>query len=312
MTGAVVPVPAAGRDRTALLLGGIDVRAADGLEIGASLKPVVSKASGARVRTVDHTDAETLRAKYADHAGVDVTKIEAVDYVWVGGRLRDAVGETAAFDYVVASHVLEHLPNPIAFLQDCATLLRPGGRLALALPDHRFCFDHTRPVTTFGAWVDAYDTGRQLHTPGTVVDHLLHATARNGAIMWTAAEQAPLTLVHRYPEAISALDQARAQASYLDVHAWVFNPSSFALLVETSSRFGLVELRLGELVDTVDGEFFAALTKVGDAPVPDDGGRLALMIAARATERAPLTPPALRRSAARRVAGRVARRLHLR
>ena len=317
MNGGIVPMAAAGRDRTRLLLGDVDTQSTDGLEIGASLKPVVSKASGARVRTVDHTDAAALRAKYADHAGVDVTRIEEVDYVWAGGRLRDAVGETAAFDYVVASHVLEHLPNPIAFLQDCATLLRPGGRLALALPDHRFCFDYARPLTTFGAWVDAYDGDRQLHTPGTVVDHLLHAVARNGAIMWTAAERAPATLVHGYPEAISALDQARAQAGYLDVHAWVLNPTSFALLVENTRRFGLVDLELAELVDTVDGEFFVAFRRptAMPSPPPDDDRRLALMLAAAAVERAPTDPvpetaPLARR--ARRLLGRWARHAGLR
>lgn len=318
MTADIAPVSAAGRDRRALLLGPIDVHVAEGLEIGPSLNPIVPKTSGARVRSVDHTDAATLRAKYADHGGVDVTKIEEVDFVWAGGRLRDAVGASAAFDYVVASHVLEHLPNPIAFLQDCAALLRPGGRLALALPDHRFCFDHARPLTTFGAWVDAYDADRQLHTPGTVVDHLLHAVARNGAIMWTAAERAPVTLVHGYPEAVSALDQARAQAGYLDVHAWVLNPSSFALLVENARRFGLVELDVLELVDTVDGEFFVALGRSSSAvtqPPVDDDRRLALMLAARATERAPVGPApeavTLARRA-RRTLGRLARRLGLR
>ena len=319
MTTGIAPVPAAGRDRRALLLGSIDVQAADGLEIGPSLNPVVPKASGARVRSVDHTGAAALRAKYADHVGVDVSKIEEVDFVWAGGRLRAAIGESAVFDYVVASHVLEHLPNPIAFLQDCAALLRPGGRLALALPDHRFCFDHARPLTTFGAWVDAYDADRQLHTPGTVVDHLLHAVARNGAIMWTAAERAPATLVHGYPEAVSALDQARAQAGYLDVHAWVLNPSSFALLIENARRFGLVELDVLELVDTVDGEFFVALGRSSSpgasAPPADDDRRLALMLAARETERAPVgpAPQALTLARrARRLLGRSARRLGLR
>ena len=219
---------------------------------------------------------------------------------------------------MVASHVLEHLPNPIAFLQDCVALLRPGGRLALALPDHRFCFDHARPLTTFGAWVDAFDADRQLHTPGTVIDHLLHAVARNGAIMWTAAERAAVTLVHGYPEAVSALDQARAQAGYLDVHAWVLNPSSFALLVENARRFGLVELDVLELVDTVDGEFFVALERSHSAamqPPADDDRRLALMLAARETERAPVGPPpdplTLARRA-RRLLGRSTRRLGLR
>ena len=308
-------VDAAGADRRTLLLRGIDVGGGLGLEIGPSINPVVPKASGARVRTVDHADAATLRAKYGAHVGVDTQPIEEVDHVWAGGRLRDAVTDEAAFDYVLASHVLEHLPNPLAFLQDCARLLRPGGRLSLALPDHRFCFDHARPLTTFGPWLDAYDSDRQLHTPGTVMDHLLYAVRRGPAISWDADNTDPVELVHSYPQAFDALVAARGQAEYLDVHAWVLNPSSFAFLVEAGRRFGLIDLELVDLVDTVGSEFFAVLVKPGRgvpaAPAPDDSARLDRLAAARNTERAPehARPPAtLARRVVRRLRAVVVRR----
>ena len=291
-----------GADRRAVLLRDLDPAVHDGLEIGPSVSPVVTKASGARIRSVDHADAATLRAKYGVHPGVDVSGIEEVDHVWPGGRLRHAVPDLAAFDYVLASHVLEHLPNPLAFLQDCFGLLRPGGRLVVALPDHRFCFDHARPVTTFGQWLDAYDTDRQLHTPGTVVDHLLHAVQRGGEITWSAGDLRPLGLVHTEAEVGQALGQARLQDQYLDVHAWVFNPHSFAGLVEVAQRLGLVDLRLHALVDTLGAEFFAVLVRplVATAPPGPDGeavaeaDRLARLLAARQSERS--EPAARRRS----------------
>lgn len=315
MQAPISPAPTG--DRRDVLLRGIDVAAGFGLEIGPSLNPIVPKASGARVRSVDHADASTLRAKYEHHVGVDTSRIEEVDHVWAGGRLRNAVREDEPFDYVVASHVLEHLPNPIAFLQDVASLLRPGGRLSLAVPDHRYCFDHVRALTTVGQWVDAYDGDRQLHTPGTVLDHLLHAVRRDEAIAWEPGDQRPLHLVHDYPEAISALAQARAQAGYLDVHAWVFNPHSFAAIVEACQRIGLIELRLVDLVDTRGDEFFAVLQRpvgLADAPVVDDAARLARLLAARATERAaePVPPSPRRRPLPLRLGGAVLRRLGLR
>ena len=325
MAGAPISTAPPGVDRREVILRGIDPATSSGLEIGPSLNPIVPKSGGTRIESVDHTDADSLRAKYGPHVGVDISRIEDVDHIWAGGRLRDAVPGDATFDYVIASHVLEHLPNPIAFLQDCSRLLRAGGTLALALPDHRFCFDHLRPPTTFGQWVDAYDGDRKLHTPGTVVDHLLHATQRNGAIAWDAANTLPLGFVHDYPESISALAQARAQADYLDVHAWVFNPHSFAALVEMARRFELIDLELVDLVDTVGSEFFATFRRprcTGDQPASatetadDEAARLARLSSSRATERAPdvsdqaaLPRPLAHRAyrMARRLAGRLRR-----
>lgn len=39
------------------------------------------------------------------------------------------------FDLVTAFHVLEHLPNPLQFLETARQTLRPGGRLAIAVPN---------------------------------------------------------------------------------------------------------------------------------------------------------------------------------
>ena len=272
-------------DRRAVLLGGIELATSSGLEIGPSFSPIVPKSDGTRIKTVDHTDAESLRLKYADNETIDVTRIEAVDYVWSSGRLRDAVPEPGGFDYVIGSHVLEHMPNPIAFLQDCSNLLAAGGTLALALPDHRFCFDLLRPTTTIGQWIDAYDAKRLLHTPGTVADHVLHATKRDGLIAWTPAHTSPVEFLHTYDEAIASLEQARTQADYLDVHAWVFNPHSFAALIEVSNRFGLIDLQINELTESAGMEFFASLQKssaIRVAETPDEEAAcLDRMLAAR-------------------------------
>ncbi len=43
--------------------------------------------------------------------------------------------QTRSFDLVVASHVIEHMPNPMSFLDLVNSCLKPGGRLVLKTPN---------------------------------------------------------------------------------------------------------------------------------------------------------------------------------
>ena len=52
-----------------------------------------------------------------------------------------------SLDFVIASHVLEHLPFPLAALRQWYEVLRPGGVLLLKIPDKRYTFDLRRRRT---------------------------------------------------------------------------------------------------------------------------------------------------------------------
>lgn len=52
-----------------------------------------------------------------------------------------------SYDFVLASHVLEHIANPIRALFGWERLLKNGGVLVLILPQKEKTFDHHRPVT---------------------------------------------------------------------------------------------------------------------------------------------------------------------
>jgi len=55
---------------------------------------------------------------------------------------------SAAYDFVLASHVLEHMANPLKALHSWARVVRPGGMIVLVAPHHDGTFDHRRPLTT--------------------------------------------------------------------------------------------------------------------------------------------------------------------
>jgi SAM-dependent methyltransferase len=54
-----------------------------------------------------------------------------------------------SYDFVVASHVLEHLANPLRALMEWKRIVRPSGTVLLVLPHKPHTFDHRRPFTTF-------------------------------------------------------------------------------------------------------------------------------------------------------------------
>jgi len=60
-------------------------------------------------------------------------------------------------DFVIASHVIEHLANPLAMLVDIHRVLRPGGLLVLLVPDRHQTFDRHRPPTPLAHLVDEYE-----------------------------------------------------------------------------------------------------------------------------------------------------------
>ena len=51
------------------------------------------------------------------------------------GSIEDVAYPSGTFDAVVASHLIEHLPDPEGFLQECRRVLKQGGRLVLTTPN---------------------------------------------------------------------------------------------------------------------------------------------------------------------------------
>jgi ubiquinone/menaquinone biosynthesis C-methylase UbiE len=53
------------------------------------------------------------------------------------------------YDFLLASHVLEHLANPLRALEEWRRVLAPAGAMLVIVPDRRGTFDHRRAPTGF-------------------------------------------------------------------------------------------------------------------------------------------------------------------
>lgn len=120
-------------------------------------------------------------AAYSDF-GVDALNLDltakplplyATDQLRLAGRVSpiDLVGfaetmpiRTDSQDFLLASHVIEHSPNPIKTLLEWNRIIRPGGVLFLIVPHKERTADRVRPRTSLAHVVEDYQTDQ---TPAT-------------------------------------------------------------------------------------------------------------------------------------------------
>lgn len=253
-------------------------RKGQGLEIGPSHNPIAPKKKGYKVHVVDHATANELRKKYSAH-GVNLDNIEEVDFVWKGQPLSELVGKTEFYDWIIASHVIEHIPDLVSFFQQCDKLLKPSGILSLVIPDKRYCFDYFQSLSSTGGLLEAYAEKRIKPTAGQVFDHFSNASSRNGAIAWSSNRSGGAdALVHKLDDALVHWQKAINSPEYIDVHCWRFTPESFRLIMSDLFRLGLTNLRMQAEFPTSGCEFYVSLGKTQKSVDFEDHDRLALLV----------------------------------
>jgi SAM-dependent methyltransferase len=144
--------------------------------------------------------------------GCDPDWLSLKEHRAVGLRRSQAFSERlpfagGAFDVVVASWVLEHLPHPLETWREIARVLRPGGRFFFLTPNRR------HPLPRLSAWLARLEA---LQAP------LVHALYRRAA-----ADTFP---VHYRANTFETLERLGAQTGLHLMHLeWVDDPSYFTL-----------------------------------------------------------------------------------
>jgi SAM-dependent methyltransferase len=255
-------------DRRELFLQPTD-RTKQIVELGAGYDPIAPKAAGWRTHIVDHASREVLQAKYA--GVLDTSAIEEVDTVWEGGPLDEAVPAALRgnVDILIASNVLEHIPDPIGFYQSASRLVRSGGRMIVALPDRRYCFDCFKPWSTTGEMVEVHAAGIQRHTLKTAYNHVAYFALNDGQFAWPPGPAAP-ALNTPFELAAQAVRnyQNNPGSEYLDFHTWQFTESSYRLILLELAAIGLIDWHIEDTGYSKPYEFYAILRRSHDASLP--------------------------------------------
>ena len=131
--------------RRGALLAGLS---GEGIEIGAYHSPLPVPAS-AVVRYVDRFSPEESACYFPESQNEDVVR---PDYIATADDLAPIADESQ--DFVLTSHLLEHVADPIRALREWHRVLRPGGLVVTFLPDRRHSFDRMREPTTLRHLID--------------------------------------------------------------------------------------------------------------------------------------------------------------
>lgn len=111
---------------------------------------------------VTGTEVSTAGAAYAQRNGLDVKM----------GQITDIDLPAESFDVITIWHVLEHVPEPGAVLRKVYSLLRPGGFLAVAVPNEENYFVRRRLGKAKSSPFDPLRFGGEIHLtyfrPGTL------------------------------------------------------------------------------------------------------------------------------------------------
>jgi SAM-dependent methyltransferase len=212
-----------------------------GVEFGAGARPtelpLTCRVQYAAISTPSPRGGEVMAGHEAAGALVqadlivDITKMQAF--------------AKESLDFIIASHVIEHVPDPFAVFAAAARTLRPHGSLMLIVPDQRRTFDARRQTTSIARLAAEHFEGDASASLASYVEMALDV------------EDLPL---------MTALARARERhAARQDTHLHTFTFESFTRLARLAAQnfgFSQVTSHPGHFADAPGAnEFYFVLEK---------------------------------------------------
>ncbi|MBV9859461.1 MAG: methyltransferase domain-containing protein [Alphaproteobacteria bacterium] len=265
------------RNRLAVALQGVSLDGV-GLEIAPYFEPLILKREY-DVLYADHIDNREIQTKAAANPGSFGRVPPAIDFVWASGRrLRDCAPAGLVLDYIVASHVIEHVPDAIGWLLELFEMVRVGGRVILLVPDRRHTMDYHRRETSPADLIDAWFRRLRRPSPAQIFDFASRNVDSAGKLGTRSFERGvPFEEARRHytdADALRLATHSWASGEYLDIHCTVWTPASFVHAMVTLAQLGIINMHVCDPVERRI-EFAIHLIKQGEPAVAHPGGESA-------------------------------------
>jgi hypothetical protein len=232
------------------------------LELGPLDKPLLQK-SNSNVQYIDYATLSELRELYKNDPAVNCDLICEPDFIWGEKDLKE-ITSNSLFSGVLASHVIEHVPDIIGWLNEIESVLTDSGVLSLAIPDKRFTFDTHRRTSTISEMVEAYLLRSRRPNLRQIFDQVAFDLPVDTYTLWRNGIRPIDNVEETLEAAFSETIKVQNEQFYKNVHCWVFTPESFLQSMYFISSLGLSKFELTEFWPTElgAGEFITVMRKL--------------------------------------------------
>lgn len=196
-----------------------------GIEVGPGHAPFPLPNHGCQIRYVDRWEPEENHRLFPELDGATFPKPDIVANVDID---RLSAVPDASEDFVICSHLLEHLAEPIGFIAEIHRVLRPGGVALILLPDRHLTFDKDRDPTPLEHLVAEHTAGVTSVSDEHIVEFICKVTPG------------------REPASISAEEREAHRRRSIHVHCWD-QQEFFPVLLHGSEHLG----HRWELLETI-------------------------------------------------------------
>lgn len=198
-----------------------------------------------KVEYVDVLTTRQLRDKAAKNPRRNEADVCEIDHVMLDKSFWDLY-QADELDFILCSHVLEHVPDFVGYLRDVENVIRPGGRVVIAYPDRRYTYDLLRTPTSLEALVGRFNRKVTRPEPDVVYDALIHHRCAYTGRIWAGIE--PMYDGPSFTKKVALKRSKEAETTYIDVHCNIFTDEEFVKMIKLLNEKELISLTVKNLL----------------------------------------------------------------
>jgi SAM-dependent methyltransferase len=168
------------------------------------------------------------------------------NFVWTPGSDLSSCTESR-YDYVVSSHVVEHVPDFLGHMIEISKILNEGGSYVFVIPNGRGTGEYFRRISEESDVIEHFFRGGNSTSPGQNWDYLRRIIKYDGTKMEGFKFE---NFVRHHTDAEAIQDSIRCFQEYVDVHCWVFDRVGFLSLVTALNTLNLFPFRVFNFMES--------------------------------------------------------------